>query len=79
LYSSKISKEDVTNLASQFFIKLLHHIEFDLKISHGTANKSFHKSKANLDVIKLPDLSLASITTTPDDSHATISFLIGKL
>jgi hypothetical protein len=50
-----------------------------LKISQGTANKSFHKSNANLDVIKLPDFSFASITTTQEDKPATISFLIGKL
>jgi len=43
------------------------------------ANKSFPKSKVNLAVIKLPDFSLASITTVQADNPATISFLTGKL
>jgi hypothetical protein len=79
LYSSKISIEEFINFASQFLIKLLHQVELLLKISPGTANKSFHKSRANLAVIKLPDFSLASTRTIQEDNPATISFLIGKL
>jgi hypothetical protein len=57
----------------------LHHSLFNLNISHGTANKSFHKSNANFDVISVHDFFLASITITPTDNQATISFLTGKL
>jgi len=60
-------------------IKLLQPCELALFISPGTANKSFHCSKANFAVIKLPDFSLASITITQTDIARTISFLIGKL
>ncbi|MDP2395570.1 MAG: hypothetical protein Q8S84_06835 [bacterium] len=79
LYSCKISSEFVTNFANHFLIKSLHHSLFNLKKSHGTANKSFHKSRAKFDVIRVHDLFFASTTNTQTDNHATISFLIGKL
>jgi len=52
---------------------------FDLKISHGIANKSLQSSSARFAVIKLHDFSLASTTIVQTDNQATISFLIGKL
>jgi hypothetical protein len=79
LYSSSISSVVVTILAFPFFIKLLHQIELLLYISQGTANTSFHCSNARFAVIKVHDFSLDSITITPDEIQATISFLIGKL
>jgi hypothetical protein len=79
LYSSKISSEFVTSFASEFLIKLLQPAEFALFMSHGIANKSFPCSRANLAVIKLPDLTRASMMITQTDKARTISFLIGKL
>jgi hypothetical protein len=58
---------------------LLHHSEFDLNISHGTANKSLPKSRAKFAVIRLHDFSFASMMIVQTDNQATISFLIGKL
>jgi hypothetical protein len=69
----------VTILAFPFLIRLLHQIELLLYISQGTAKTSFHCSNARLAVIKVQDFSLDSITITPDEIQATISFLIGKL
>jgi hypothetical protein len=79
LYSSKISLLEVISLASPFLIKLFVQIFHHLKISQGVANKSFHISRPNLVVIKLPDFSLASTTKIHSEIHATISFLTGKL
>tara|TARA_Y100001960_G_scaffold67436_1_gene71161 strand:- start:59 stop:217 length:159 start_codon:yes stop_codon:yes gene_type:complete len=50
-----------------------------LKISQGITKSSFHSSKAKFAVISVHDFSLASITSTPSDNPATISFLMGKL
>jgi len=79
LYSSSISKLFNVNFASHFFIKLLVQILPHLKISPGTANKSFPKSSHSFAVIKLPDFSLASIINIHSDNPATTSFLTGKL
>ncbi|MBT3729572.1 hypothetical protein HOF65_02785 [bacterium] len=74
-----MSFEQLVSFAIHFFIKLLHHSLFDLKISQGIVNRSFHKSNAKLAVIRVHDLFIASITNTQTDNQATISFLIGKL
>jgi hypothetical protein len=79
LYSSRISSVIVTIFALPFLIRLLHQIELLLYKSQGTANTSFHCSKAKFAVIKVPDFSHDSITITHEDIAETISFLIGKL
>jgi hypothetical protein len=79
LYSSRISSVFVTILALPFLIRLLHQMELLLYKSHGTANTSFHCSRARFAVISVPDFSPDSITTIQDDIADTISFLIGKL
>ncbi|MDF1682572.1 MAG: hypothetical protein P1U46_02235 [Patescibacteria group bacterium] len=79
LYSDNISNGFVTIFASQFKRRLLHQLELLLNISQGTQKTSFHKSRANFAVIKVPDFSLASAIKIQVDNQATISFLIGKL
>ncbi|MDR1987869.1 MAG: hypothetical protein LBQ24_03805 [Candidatus Peribacteria bacterium] len=64
LNSVKISSAHKVIFAQEESIKLFVQEEFALKISQGTANISFHKSRANFAVIKDPDFSFASIITT---------------
>jgi hypothetical protein len=79
LNSDKISSACKTIFAQDESINLFVQAEFALKISQGTANTSFHKSRASFAVISEPDFSFASMITTHCDNPATISFLIGKL
>jgi hypothetical protein len=69
----------VTSFASHANISLLQPTDLGLNISPGIAKRSFHKSRASFQVIKLPDFFSASIMSVQTDIPATSSFLIGKL
>jgi hypothetical protein len=57
----------------------LDQIEASLVISQGITNTSLLSSKASLAVMRVHDLSPASVIRVHLESAAIISFLIGKL
>jgi hypothetical protein len=79
LYSLNISSYHIIAFANQSLNSELHQKLPSLVISPGIANTSLFSSRASLAVIRVQDLSVASVIRVHFEIQAIISFLIGKL